>query len=465
MRKKHATIVADLGFGDAGKGSIVDYLARRGGVSAIIRYNGGAQAAHNVVTPDGRHHTFHQFGSGTFISGIRTYLSRFMLVDPLLLYQEARELEILGCRNPLKRLSIDRNALVVTPLHKSANRLRELLRDANAHGTCGMGIGETMAHSLAFPEEAIRISDLCDKPILLRKTFRILERFLEEFRGYHDFVPKVASDVSLFANSDSVREWVDGTIDFISHLDLGDEKHFAQLSREGNLIFEGAQGVLLDEWYGFHPHTTWSTTTFQNALALLGEIGYEGEVERLGVFRAYFTRHGAGPFITGENELTRALPELHNGEDGWQGAFRMGWFDLVMARYALAVTGGADSLVVTNLDRLLELPHWRMCTSYHFGSAQVARTERDLLDDVFLSSNKLHARSLKKKKDREDLRYQERLTALLTKAIPEYCEVSTDVGRYLQLIEDELRVPVTLSSFGVSANEKRSRVRSPSSIL
>ncbi|MFI0444841.1 adenylosuccinate synthetase [Actinomadura sp. 6N118] len=112
-------IVADLGFGDAGKGTVVDWFCSRGPepVDAVVRFNGGAQAAHNVVAPDGRHHTFAQFGSGTFTPGVATHLSRFMLVDPLALAAEADHLRKLGIRDPLARLTVDRAALLTTPYH------------------------------------------------------------------------------------------------------------------------------------------------------------------------------------------------------------------------------------------------------------------------------------------------------------------------------------------------------------
>src|SRR5258707_5943403 len=139
-------IVVDLGYGDAGKGTVVDWLCspgQAGGPRTVVRFNGGAQAAHNVVTQDGRHHTFAQFGSGTLSApGTRTYLSRFMLVDPLALVGEAEHLARLGVAAPLALVAIDRDALLTTPYHQAANRAREAARGAARHGSCGMGVGE-----------------------------------------------------------------------------------------------------------------------------------------------------------------------------------------------------------------------------------------------------------------------------------------------------------------------------------
>src|ERR1700733_7329276 len=99
---KQAIFIADLGFGDAGKGTITDFLTRQQKAHTIIRYNGGPQAAHNVVTPGGRHHTFAQFGSGMFLPWTKTFLSRFMLINPLNMLKEARHLSSLGATNPLQ---------------------------------------------------------------------------------------------------------------------------------------------------------------------------------------------------------------------------------------------------------------------------------------------------------------------------------------------------------------------------
>src|SRR6266516_2642538 len=120
----------------------------------------------------------------------------------------------------------------------------------------------------------------------------------------------------------------------------GDGHLAGLLRRDGCVVFEGAQGVLLDEWRGFHPYTTWSTTTFANAETLLAEAGQTAT--RLGVVRCYMTRHGPGPFPT--EDPTLELPELYNRHGTWQGAFRTGHLDAVALRYAVKVAGGLDAV-------------------------------------------------------------------------------------------------------------------------
>ncbi len=131
------------------------------------------------------------------------------------------------------------------------------------------------------------------------------------------------------------------------------------------VVFEGAQGVLLDETHGFHPHTTWSNCTFDNAL---DDARAFDVVQRVGVLRALPSRHGAGPFPTEDAAVTPAVRELHNLANAWQGTVRHGWFDVVLARYALEVTGGIDVLALTHLDAVERLGRFRVAEAYEVAS-------------------------------------------------------------------------------------------------
>ena len=157
-------IVVGLGFGDECKGATVDWLCATNDIKAVVRFNGGPQAAHNVITPDGRHHTFAQFGSGTF-HGVPTYLSRYMLVNPFNLVNEAEHLADLGVVDPLRMVWIDQNALLVTPYHRHANRLREDARGASRHGSTGQGVGETRAYAIERPDESPKMGDIYDEAL------------------------------------------------------------------------------------------------------------------------------------------------------------------------------------------------------------------------------------------------------------------------------------------------------------
>ncbi|HKA67856.1 MAG TPA: adenylosuccinate synthetase [Actinomycetes bacterium] len=350
---RHAIIV-DLGFGDAGKGSVVDWLASPAASAvaglarppvAVVRFNGGAQAGHNVVTPDGRHHCFAQFGSAT-LHGVPTVLSRHMLVEPLAVAAEARALAALGVPDPLGLLRVDVDALLTTPYHAAVNQARETARGAAAHGSCGMGIGETVAYDLAHPEDAPRVRDIMHRSRLRRLLQRMRDRTVDTINQV-----RPTRDP---AELPSVDTLLDVYRQFARVARLVDAGYLRRVARAGRLVFEGAQGVLLDETNGFHPHTTWSRTTFENASELLTVAGVDvhdrDQVLRVGVTRTYATRHGSGPLVSEDASLLPLLPEPHNTTGRWQGAFRVGHLDLVALRYAVDVCAGIDALAVTHLD-------------------------------------------------------------------------------------------------------------------
>ena len=368
-------VVVGLGFGDEGKGAVVDALCADGSVSTVVRFNGGAQAAHNVVV-DGQHHTFSQFGSGT-LAGVPTWLSRHVLVEPIALATESRELAALGVDDPLGMVSIDADALLTTPFHVAANRAREDARGRDRHGSCGKGIGETAWYALlaergAGPGDVVEGQEVpgrpgpaptvgdCANPVVLRRKLDVLARCYEPLIGTGIAVDDLVALYRAFA--DAVR------------ITTGDEA--GRLADAGRLVFEGAQGVLLDETHGFHPHTTWSTVTPRNARALLG-----GRAARvLGVTRTYQTRHGAGPLPTEDAGVLARFAERHNGTGEYQGAWRAGHLDTVLLRYAVAACGGVDGLAVTHLDAR----DLKAATSYRTGTGGLAelRPRPDLTEFV-----------------------------------------------------------------------------------
>ena len=161
-----AIITVGLGFGDEGKGATVDYLTRSLKADLVVRYCGGAQAGHNVQLPDGRRHTFSQFGAGT-LAGARTYLGPKMIINPATLVPEAEHLQSLGVSSPMKSLTTHPDCLLATTYHVAMNRLREFARGTNRHGSCGLGIGEARSYWLRYGQDAVVAEDLLDRPTLL----------------------------------------------------------------------------------------------------------------------------------------------------------------------------------------------------------------------------------------------------------------------------------------------------------
>lgn len=429
-------LTADLGFGDAGKGTVVDYLARRHQAETVVRYNGGAQAAHNVVTPEGRHHTFAQFGSGSF-AGAGTHLSRFMVVNPLALVREGRALQELGERDIFSRLTVDEEALLTTPYHQAMNRLREIARGAGKHGSCGMGVGETRADFLAWGGEVPVAGDLLRRDELERKLAFVRELKRSQIAELQDRLPdseQVRAELAVF-DERALQEIVEAFLEIGRLICVVDAGYLGALLERGPVVFEGAQGVLLDESFGFHPYTTWTATTFENAETLLAEYGLAGAGRRIGILRGYMTRHGAGPFPTEDAELARLLPEQHNTTGTWQDNFRIGHMDLVAARYALDVVGGIDELALTSLDRLGPLPELKAAVSYGKDVPGLYENGRLVVGE-------------KRQLDR-----QEQITRLLERCTPEYVEPGR--GGYVEWVASSLGVSLGLVSRGPTALDKR----------
>ena len=368
-------LIVGLGFGDEGKGTITDYLARCHRTAMIIRYNGGPQAAHNVVTPDGRWHCFSQFGSATLLPEVATYLSRYTFIDPLALVNESQILASKGVEHALERLYIDAGCLVVTPYHQLHNRMQEIVRGANRHGSCGLGIGVAMRDSLQPRLPSIILADFADPKKLYRQLkllwlikIDLAQQYLAQDpqnANLHQQYRALQSDWPPEILQQYYCDFWDSGIHIVTNpLDL------PPLPADSSIIYEGAQGVLLDMDHGFWPHVTPSHTTASNALAIHRQCWPQRPLKKIGILRAYATRHGVGPLVTEDSSLTGQLRDRHNPCNPWQGPLRSGWFDLLACRYAIAVTGGIDELALTNIDRLAGLTAVKVCHAYHLPDAK-----------------------------------------------------------------------------------------------
>ena len=362
-----AYIVIDLGFGDAGKGLITDFLVRQTRAGVVVRYNGGAQAGHNVVAPDGRHHTFSQFGSGSFVPGVKTYLSKHMVVHPGALLIEGDVLANKGVSDAFSRLKINPQSLIITPYHQAANRIRELAHENGKHGSCGVGVGETVEDDLACHDDSIRAGDL-SKPNLLQQKMDAIrtrkQKALSELFGDALNSKSIAAEWQVFQQDDLALRWME-PIHRIVELDLVEESNtLAEWSKTSDaMIFEGAQGVLLDAEAGFYPYNSWTDCSADNAMSLIQEFMPDCEKIKVGVSRCYSVRHGPGPLPTETHELDGIITE-HNQNNPWQGSVRYGWFDHILFDYALKAVNGVDMLAITHLDIINILNAWKICQRY-----------------------------------------------------------------------------------------------------
>ncbi len=358
---KRAVIVVGLGFGDEGKGTVVDAVTREIGATLVVRFNGGPQAAHRVVLEDGRSHVFSQFGSG-FFAAASTFISRFCSIEPFAFMNEADALEHeCGVRDPFLAAPvwIDKDAPVITPYHRAYNRLLEWSRGENRHGSCGMGVG-ALAEDLAarpFDPGILRASDLQYADVVEEKLRYAYALKHEAVLRLIPLLPRNVLDVD--TELDLFRPWDVSARDRLSRWVARYERFTrkatiltapVQFSGHQNIVFEGAQGVLLDQTHGFAPYHTWSDCTPMNAVHLLRFTDHK--VTTIGVTRTYGTRHGAGPFPTEDRRVWNQIhPEAANHGHPYQGEFRVGHLDAVLLRYAIAACNGfVHGLAVTHVD-------------------------------------------------------------------------------------------------------------------
>lgn len=328
---RKAVVTLGLGYGDEGKGSVVDYLCRAMNADLVVRYSGGCQAAHHVVLPDGRSHCFSQFGAGTF-AGCRTWLHKNMIVNPVAMENEAKHLQELGIADPWSKLFVHPQCLIATPYHIGANRTRESHREAQGvkrHGSCGMGIGECRGYALKYPNLAIRVVDLRTPTLLLFKLTSLLRYYEMEFGN---------TETLLFP-----EEIVDRYLEICQVMNITD-----RLTCD-TAVFEGSQGMLIDEKFGVAPYNTWSDVTLRAAQDALQDLHIE-KVFNLGVTRSFATRHGPGPFPT--EVVGASIQGDHNQHNEWQGDFRVGKLNCKSLSYAVENVGDKlDGIAVTWLDK------------------------------------------------------------------------------------------------------------------
>lgn len=342
-----ADVVIGANFGDEGKGLMTDCLAAPHDHRCIVvRFNGGAQAGHTVVTRE-RRHVFHHFGSGT-LTGAATFLSRFFIVNPLLWAKEAAEL---SSYSPW--LVIDPFALLSTPYDMLINQEVERAMTAK-HGSCGLGIHETVVRC-AKPWTETRTWDLTH-PKDLKRRLQLIQQ---------DYVLPRLAECGVYEPSEWCRRLlgsdalVDSFLEQCNRLARGavfqDE---SILSTYKHVVLEGAQGLLLDEDHDFFPHVTHGHTGLANAVDIAKKAGIN-TLRPIYVTRWYMTRHGNGPFPTEDPEMS--FPDATNMTNEWQGQLRFGELDFDLLRESIeSDCGKAGSidiepcLAVTCLDQCTE---------------------------------------------------------------------------------------------------------------
>lgn len=352
-------VVIGMQWGDEGKGAVVDVLADR--ARAVVRFQGGHNAGHTLVI-NGEKTVLHLIPSGILRASVTCLIGNGVVVSPEALLHEIDTLADRGV-SIADRLVVSAACPLILTSHVSLDVAREQARGTQAIGTTGRGIGPAYEDKIA--RRAIRASDLLDKGRLREKLEDLLE--LHNFLLTHYYQAE-AVDVDaefdrLMTLGERIRPLIGDVTETLRQLDAGD----------GNVLFEGAQGAMLDIDLGTYPYVTSSNTTVGGALAGTG-VGPKAIDYVLGIVKAYTTRVGAGPFPTELFDDTgRHLADVGSEFGATTGrARRCGWFDAVLLRRAV-FTNGLSGLCVTKLDVLDGLQEIKICTGYRLDGETLER--------------------------------------------------------------------------------------------
>ncbi|HUT28926.1 MAG TPA: adenylosuccinate synthase [Sedimentisphaerales bacterium] len=349
--------VVGLQWGDEGKGKVVDILAERSDM--VVRYSGGANAGHTVVVGDSRF-ALHLLPSGSVRPNVACVITNGVVVDPEVLIGE---IETLAGKDIVLagRLFISESAHLVLDYHKTEDRLREEALGKNKLGTTIRGIGPCYSDKVGRTH-TVRMADLRDLDELKLKIQAIVAYKNKVFGAVYGAEP-ISWDVIF----EKCRHYADRLLPFATdttellHKSLGEGK---------SILFEGAQGSLLDLDHGTFPFVTSSNSS---AVGMSAGCGVSAKlVERfLGVAKAYTTRVGAGPFPTEQdNQVGQYIRERGNEYGTTTGRpRRCGWFDAVAVSYAVTV-GAIDSVALMHLDTLAGLQELKVCKAYRINGKE-----------------------------------------------------------------------------------------------
>jgi adenylosuccinate synthase len=412
-------IVIGAQFGDEGKAKVTDLLARNADV--VVRYQGGANAGHTVVV-DGNTYKFHLIPSGIIYKGKTCVLGPGMVIDPKSLISELQALLDRGLED--SSLKISASAHVTMPYHMMIDAAEEDSRGDQKIGTTKRGIGPTYADKCA--RSGIRMEDLLDREVLNAKLDWIVPRKNVLLERIYNLPPLNVDEIvnEYYELGQKVKKYVCDTAALIFQ-SVGDRK---------NILFEGAQGTLLDLDHGTYPYVTSSSPTAGGACTGTG-VGPTTIDRVIGVMKAYVTRVGEGPFPT---ELTDSLGQRLREVGVEVGTTtgrprRCGWFDAVLGRYAVRING-LDCLAITKLDVLDGFEEIQVCVAYR--DKQTGETVTDLPS---VGSKFQHMEPVYKTV-KGWLKPTTECRSL--KDLPENAKA------YLNMISDELDIPIAIVSVG-----------------
>jgi adenylosuccinate synthase len=352
-----AIVLIGAQWGDEGKGKATDLLGER--VQWVVRYQGGNNAGHTVVLPDGQDFALHLIPSGILTPGVTNVIGNGVVVDPTVLLKELAGLE--DRKVDTSRLLISADAHLIMPYHVAIDKVTERYLGKAKIGTTGRGIGPAYQDKVA--RVGVRVQDLLDEKILRQKveaSLDIKNQMLVKVYNRKALDPEQVVDEVLTCGEQFAHRIADTRLLLNQALERGE-----------TVLLEGSQGTLLDVDHGTYPFVTSSNPTSGGASAGSG-IGPTRITTVIGILKAYTTRVGSGPFPTELNDEMGERLRKVGGEIGvtTKRLRRTGWFDAVIARYASRVNGITDYFL-TKLDVLSGLDTVPVCVAYEVDGRRV----------------------------------------------------------------------------------------------
>ena len=414
MNKKKVDVLLGLQWGDEGKGKIVDVLTP--GYQMVARFQGGPNAGHTLVF-EGQHYVLRSIPSGIFQGNKLNLIGNGVVLDPVLLREEAEQLAQSG-HDIKKRLVISRKAYLILPTHRLLDAAQELSKGAAKIGTTGKGIGPCYTDKVA--RTGLRIGDI----------ERDFETRYKAVRDRHvDLLQKMGADLSKLPE---MEEAFHKAIDYLKGYQFVDSEILInEALEEGlNVLAEGAQGSLLDVDFGTYPFVTSSNTVSAGCCIGLG-ISPKAIGRVYGIFKAYCTRVGSGPFPTElQDEVGHLMAERGHEFGAVTGRpRRCGWIDLVALRYTIMLSG-VTHLIMMKSDVLDTLPTIKACVAYRIGDKEYKNMPYSLEADIEPIYQELPG-------------WQTPLDGCRSEQ-----ELPDAFRHYVAFLEAQLRVPISIISVG-----------------
>ncbi|MCS7151504.1 MAG: adenylosuccinate synthase [Endomicrobia bacterium] len=420
MKNFKTLVVVGLQWGDEGKGKVVHYLSRN--ADYIVRYQGGNNAGHTVVVNE-KEYILHLVPAG-ILENKKCVIGNGVVIDPEALYNEINWLNSIGIKVSPKNLFISNHAHVILPYHRFLDAVREKTQNI---GTTQKGIGPCYADKYA--RSGIRICDYLEKDTFLDLVNKNLDEkypLIKEFISRDELLKKIINQHRLYSNF--IKPFVVDTTDLLIKVITSGKK----------VIFESAQGTMLDVDFGSYPYVT-SSNPIAGGIPIGTGLALKYVNKIVGIAKSYTTRVGEGPFPTEIKQ--QKLQEFLRTQGKEYGATtgrprRCGWFDSVVVRYAIKING-IDELILTKLDCLKGIEPLKICIAYKYKSKllydfPVSRKLQHSVKPVYIKTGGF----------KENIR-----------GITKYDQLPNNVKKYVQLIEKYCGIKINMISLGRDRNE------------